>query len=371
MLKELVKERLMAAADEIFELFERAIASYEEELCRTREGEKRHRRHPETVCQTRSELRIEDVQKPFDHQEERPPQLQTVRSTLKQEAPQPPHIKEEEEERWTTQKGLQYPEETNPDPDLTKLPQTVVSVKTDDHEEKPPSLLHLGPNENNNSSSLTQHMTTEADWDHYGASQADNDHTMSQCSAEEPLSSDADCEGAMRTRTDNKHPECSTKKTGKKSFSHKNTRPHAEEKPFSCSICGKTFLEASTMLTHLTTHTGEKPFSCSFCVKTFSRRNILAAHMRTHTGEKPFSCSVCAQTFAQKVNMTTHMRRHTGEKPFTCSVCDKRFTHKVTMVKHMRTHTGEKPYVCSVCDKGFTTKTNMLTHLRNHAGENH
>nr|XP_061833544.1 uncharacterized protein LOC133617541 isoform X2 [Nerophis lumbriciformis] len=35
MLKELVKERLMAAANEIFRLFERTIASYEEELERT------------------------------------------------------------------------------------------------------------------------------------------------------------------------------------------------------------------------------------------------------------------------------------------------------------------------------------------------
>ena len=36
MLSLLVKQRLTAAAEEIFELFERTIAEYEEELCRQR-----------------------------------------------------------------------------------------------------------------------------------------------------------------------------------------------------------------------------------------------------------------------------------------------------------------------------------------------
>lgn len=39
-LKLLVKQRLTASADEIFELFERTIAEYEEELCRSRKDER-------------------------------------------------------------------------------------------------------------------------------------------------------------------------------------------------------------------------------------------------------------------------------------------------------------------------------------------
>ncbi|XP_061896103.1 uncharacterized protein LOC133645231 isoform X3 [Entelurus aequoreus] len=59
MLKELVKERLMAAADEIFALFESTITSYEEELCRTREEKERHRQQLEAVCKTQIVLHVE------------------------------------------------------------------------------------------------------------------------------------------------------------------------------------------------------------------------------------------------------------------------------------------------------------------------
>ncbi|XP_061925594.1 major histocompatibility complex class I-related gene protein-like isoform X3 [Entelurus aequoreus] len=55
-----------------------------------------------------------------------------------EEDPQPPHIKEEEEEVWITQE----------EDDVTKFPLTVVSVKTEEHEDKPPesSQLHHSPN---------------------------------------------------------------------------------------------------------------------------------------------------------------------------------------------------------------------------------
>ncbi|XP_061742541.1 zinc finger protein 180-like isoform X2 [Nerophis ophidion] len=67
-------------------------------------------------------------------QEERPLQ--------QQEDPQPPHIKEEEEDLW--EEFLPGQEEA----DLSKFPLTVVSVKTEEHEDKPPesSQLHHSPN---------------------------------------------------------------------------------------------------------------------------------------------------------------------------------------------------------------------------------
>lgn len=43
LLRSLVEQRLTAAAEEIFGLFERTIAEYEEELCRTKEENQRQR----------------------------------------------------------------------------------------------------------------------------------------------------------------------------------------------------------------------------------------------------------------------------------------------------------------------------------------
>ncbi|XP_051925028.1 uncharacterized protein LOC127602733 [Hippocampus zosterae] len=62
MLKELVRERLIAAADEIFGLFEKTIASYEEQLSRAREENERQRRQLEAVSASQMMLRGEDIQ---------------------------------------------------------------------------------------------------------------------------------------------------------------------------------------------------------------------------------------------------------------------------------------------------------------------
>ncbi|XP_057688419.1 uncharacterized protein LOC130913658 [Corythoichthys intestinalis] len=76
MLKELVRERLVAAAEEIFGLFERTMASYEEQLCRAREESERHRRQLQAVCKCQVVLQLQDIQELIGGQEEVPPQLQ-------------------------------------------------------------------------------------------------------------------------------------------------------------------------------------------------------------------------------------------------------------------------------------------------------
>ncbi|XP_061832783.1 uncharacterized protein [Nerophis lumbriciformis] len=192
MLKELVKERLMVAADEIFALFESTITSYEEELSRTREEKERHRQQLEAARKTQIVLHVEDVQQLSGHQE-RPPTPQEESSTLKQEDPQLPDLKEEEEEHMISQSGEEGflgPHEA----DLTKLPLTGVSVKTVDHEDKPQVDNLLAPL--SDSDDVMSHFTEDGDEDY----------------TQVPLSVNTDCEGDMRTHTDSKHPECSEKK---------------------------------------------------------------------------------------------------------------------------------------------------------------
>uniref|UniRef100_A0A3Q2Z0N6 C2H2-type domain-containing protein n=1 Tax=Hippocampus comes TaxID=109280 RepID=A0A3Q2Z0N6_HIPCM len=283
MLQKLVRERLLAAADEIFGLFERTIASYKEQLCRAREETERHRRQMEAVCSAQIVLRIDDDQQ---HGES---------SNL--EYPQPPRMKEEEEEAH-----------------VSKLPLAAARAESDASEYKPPK------------SSQVHHQSPSGD--HCGAPLPDD--------LLAPLS---DCDGTDESlRSLGKESNRSAKKT---TLGNEKTSQMCEQH-FTCCVCGKTLANNSILMRHLRTHTGEKPFHCSVCGKRFTQKPSMVSHMRTHTGEKPFLCLVCGKAFTQKPHLVSHMRTHTGEKPFSCSVCSGRFRHRSNLNAHMRRHKTER-----------------------------
>ncbi|XP_061748605.1 zinc finger protein 177-like [Nerophis ophidion] len=263
---------------------------------------------------------------------------QTLPCKKEEEDSLTPHIKEEEEEHSITQEGDHLE-------GLEEFPVTGVPVKSDDNEVKGESEERGGGEPP--SSSSTQHMTTEADGDHCGGSQADKLlaplSDSEDTTSHSPDTDDEDSKDDKTCHTDNTH--------------------------FTSSHCHKTFKNHCDLKRHMRTHTGEKPFTCSIRSKGFVKSSYLKVHMRTHTGERPFPCSTCGKGFTQNQYLKVHMRTHTGEKPFSCSICSKGFVQSNSLKVHMRTHTGEKSHSCSICNRSFCDRSNLLAHMRRHPGE--
>ncbi|XP_037651331.1 uncharacterized protein LOC119503561 [Sebastes umbrosus] len=159
MLRALVKQRLTAAAEEICGLFERTIAEYEEELSRSKEENERQQKLLDAVLHPQLQLHRADVQQLLVVREEDPTEQQEWSLSLDQEDPDPPHIKEEPEDLWTSQEGeqLQWLQEAD-----IKFPFTSVHVKSEENDEEKAqsSQLHEGQTEENREA---EHLITEAD----------------------------------------------------------------------------------------------------------------------------------------------------------------------------------------------------------------
>ncbi|XP_061925507.1 zinc finger and SCAN domain-containing protein 2-like [Entelurus aequoreus] len=294
MLRALVDQRLTAAVEKIFVVFERTIAEYEAELCRTKE--ENYRLLDAVFKKHQVVLRRTDLTEEHHlHEQEEEPQPLHIKEEeeishlqhIKEEAEDPhsPHIKDGAAEHSISQEGDHIE-------GLVEIPVTGVPVKSEDDEVK-------GESEEKReaeppSSSSTQHMTTEADGDHCGGSQADKLlaplSDSEDTTSHSPDTDDEDSKDDKTCHTDNTH--------------------------LKCSHCDKTFKYHCHLKRHMRIHTREKPFPCSICGLSFTRKNNMKEHTRTHKGEKPFSCSVCDSSVLRGENLQTHMRTHTGEKPF-------------------------------------------------------
>ncbi|KAF1382143.1 hypothetical protein PFLUV_G00161400 [Perca fluviatilis] len=292
-----------------------------------------------------------------------------------QEPEPPPHIKEEQEELWSSQEGeqLQGLEEA----DITKFPFTPVPVKSEDDEEEAQfSQLHQRQ---------TQHMGTEADGEDCGGPEpARNYHPHRPLQPETEDSSEPETDDSADWK------ETREPQSALNSLKHDSTC----KKPFSCSECGRRFGRKSNLYDHIRVHTREKRYSCGVCNKRFVWRSQVKKHKcvgrqssqlpQSHTEEnreaepepqsalnslkhdsackKRFSCSECGRKFGRKAHLRDHMRIHTGEKPFSCSVCQKSFRHGGGLRSHMVVHTREKIFSCSVCNNRFAQRTDVETH---------
>ncbi|XP_047200144.1 zinc finger protein 391-like [Hippoglossus stenolepis] len=383
-LRALLTERLAAAAEEIVAVFEETVAEYEHRVERSEREVCRQRRLLDAVMKPEVRLHRADILQLVVSKAEVPPEQQQWSPLVDKEDPEPPHIKEEQEERWPKQEGeqLQGLEEAD-----IKFTLTPVAVKSEEDEETPQSSQlhqsqteenrvncggpeparnsgpdgHLQPVSEDNSLVSTETDESDCDWTHSNEDQSGNENDKN-CEAPE-----TDAGTSVKERP---FP-CSYcgKRFSLKGNLNRHIRDHTGERPFPCTGCDKSFKDSGSLTAHMRCHTGEQPYSCLFCGKSFSGRGNMTRHMRIHTGEKPFTCSVCNKSFHVKEHLNRHMKYHTGEKPFNCSICGKGCAQKTDLKKHMRVHTGEKPFSCPFCGKCCAEKGDLTKHMRVHTGE--
>ncbi|XP_034720853.1 oocyte zinc finger protein XlCOF6-like isoform X2 [Etheostoma cragini] len=216
----------------------------------------RHRKPLRVVLKPETKLRGEalplDVQKVIvgeEHQQE-------WSSSLDQEDMKCRHIKEEQEELQISQerKQSQGLEET----DVTKVPFAPVHVKNEDNEED------CGGSELTMKSVQDAHLQPDTDDETGDSSEPENNDS-------------ADWKET--------HVSASRCTTGEKDHEKRFGTSGHGERPFSCSVCKKSFTVSGSLQKHMRTHTGERPFSCTVCKKDFTERGHLQQHMRTHIRE--------------------------------------------------------------------------------------
>ncbi|CAG8207628.1 unnamed protein product [Penicillium salamii] len=66
------------------------------------------------------------------------------------------------------------------------------------------------------------------------------------------------------------------------------------------------------------------PLTCTFCWRVFARKEHLARHQRTHTQEKPFTCSICGKEFSRIACVQCAASRVRCSRDDPCTRCDDR-----------------------------------------------
>ncbi|XP_041657748.1 gastrula zinc finger protein xFG20-1-like [Cheilinus undulatus] len=353
-LRQFVVGRLTAAAEDIFVVFRRTIMEYEAEI-------DRQRRLLDIVRKSHIDSHRIDVPQQHECKEGEvvaDQQLLNQERTfsLDQEEPEPPQIKEEQEELCSSQEGEEI----------------IVKQETDTLMWSP---IHEDSDHSEPAQQNEQHLLSPNYFAIENQDPEEREHKNSGSSGTlEPAQNTSfyytnPSEMGCYPHQSQKPFRCGTcgEEVKNKSELKTHQRVHDGKKMHSCEICGKMFSSNSLLTKHVRSHTGERPFSCNICGKGFSQMTHLRNHMRTHTGEKPYSCTTCGATFTLKSNLDQHTRVHTGEKPFSCKECDRSFKYLHILTVHMRrAHTGERPYLCKTCGKRFFDSSNLSQHMKSH-----
>ncbi|XP_023191143.1 zinc finger protein 32-like [Xiphophorus maculatus] len=372
-LREFIRERLTAAAQEIFTEVEKTIICYEEELDAQRRMMGINWKPEIKLHRVGSELQRQssDLQQPGVSNEEEASATQQIWSLASRSS----QNQKEAEHQWTEEVQMEpepkwiKEEEEEPEPTLLKHEQIeypLTNVKKEElyssalkHEQQPPEHLLTGQDQKNLCSSQEREQLVQKQF-----------AALIETST---LQEDDMNEEERRTEQFSLHispvVERKNQEGSSSSVSENQSGTSTKKRSFKCEMCGRCYTQLCKLRNHYRTHTGERPFSCETCGKSFSLSYILKSHKKTHTGEKPFSCQSCGKSFSRIGNLKVHKRTHTGEKPFSCQSCEKSFSRISHLNRHKTSHTGEKLFSCQSCEKSFNRRDNLIIHMKTHTGQ--
>ncbi|KAL7845087.1 hypothetical protein AOLI_G00232790 [Acnodon oligacanthus] len=167
-----------------------------------------------------------------------------------------------------------------------------------------------------------------------------------------------------------------------------------QELPTSSHICGeclRTFSHLHLLKSHNCIQQADGPHGCSHCGLYFNRLCNPRRHERTiHGKERPYCCSLCLKSFMQASGLERHQESHSRHSThrqsaaladatiYPCDHCPFSFTAERYLHKHVRRHHPEmttkhlcfnegdvtsKDHSCTQCSKIFRT----IRGFKNHA----
>ncbi|KAJ9581534.1 hypothetical protein L9F63_023290, partial [Diploptera punctata] len=128
-------------------------------------------------------------------------------------------------------------------------------------------------------------------------------------------------------------------------------------KSYSCGFCGRSFAERSALDEHFQNHIARRPHHCEICKKSFRMKWQFDKHQIKHTGVKPkYNCNVCEKSFVDKSSLETHLETHVEKPRVECDVCKKTFKDAKELKDHAHTHKKNGSYFCEVCKKKYSMR---------------
>ncbi|XP_047434585.1 zinc finger and BTB domain-containing protein 39 [Mugil cephalus] len=151
-----------------------------------------------------------------------------------------------------------------------------------------------------------------------------------------------------------------------------------------CRVCGASFPDRATGLSHCLSHVGVQLFTCDMCDLQFCSQNKLLRHHRqtastytipqealTNSGQgAELHCAVCTKTLSKDFQtVRDHLLSHVCAQSLSCGVCHLPQLSSCSLLWHALAHLSLPVFTCPHCARCFVERPLLDRHMSVHAEE--